>query len=828
MHISTNKTRMSYWIALFYTALFFAGGDGIVRAQEQKPSTLAQQYGFQPLEIYKLDNRISNLTLADMDGDKIDDVIFSNNGRSRIDILFSSTQIEPDTEETERGVNTPAYDKRMKAKRYSVNKELVGLVAGDFNADGRNDLAYYGTPAAVVLLINEGNGKFAEPQIRELGDGVPAGSALAVGDLNRDSLTDLVFLRDNELVVLPQMAGGRLGEPIRLGHSAQRPRLMKVGDLDGDGGDDLLVLGSSEVEPAHVRLSTPAGKEISTAGGLHLGPERRLKMDQVRAIGFAQLDTQPGLEWMIVNNATGRGHVLKLTAPEENKSAEQESSDLLARFGAMFDYPLPAAEGRARVLDSGDLDGDGLAEVVVTDPEAARVITYRRSNRTTESFDTGVQSPSLIGVKSLRVGDLDGDRKAEVFVLSEREKQIGRGLWRDGRLSFPSPLPLAAGEPIAFELADIDGDRKPELVYAAKTRTDGKDRLQLHALTCDATGQFSQSAWPGGVAFVALKEGSNSPEQIQAVDVNNDGLSDLLLLGNYGPPTLLVSRKAQPPQELANLGPLASANRSSVRTVLLDGKKVLMVAQNNFARVVGLDADGRWQIRDQFNASGASASIQGVAALNLDGDTATDIVLYDQEKKSLEILLRTTSGVKSAGTVPLGNIEFLGLRTGDFGGDSRPDLLVEGAGRFSVMVLGSKPYALKTLATYETTERRSRLGDVIAADLGGPVGPDIAWVDIGEHSLHLTAVMPGGPTGMELRKALSFKVFEEKSFRDVRSMGEPRDVATGDVNGDKLMDLVLIAHDRILVYRQDDGRVAVPTNKQAETGKTARPAGVSR
>jgi hypothetical protein len=30
-------------------------------------------------------------------------------------------------------------------------------------------------------------------------------------------------------------------------------------------------------------------------------------------------------------------------------------------------------------------------------------------------------------------------------------------------------------------------------------------------------------------------------------------------------------------------------------------------------------------------------------------------------------------------------------------------------------------------------------------------------------------------------------------------------VATGDVNGDRLADLVMIAHDRILIYRQDNG-----------------------
>jgi len=58
-----------------------------------------------------------------------------------------------------------------------------------------------------------------------------------------------------------------------------------------------------------------------------------------------------------------------------------------------------------------------------------------------------------------------------------------------------------------------------------------------------------------------------------------------------------------------------------------------------------------------------------------------------------------------------------------------------------------------------------------------------------------------------LKHALNFKVFEEKTFsRSNRSGVNPREALIVDVTGDNRKDLVLLCHDRVLVYPQDDGK----------------------
>jgi hypothetical protein len=756
------------------------GGFGtLARADEPR---LADYFGFLPLEVYKLDSRISNLLLKDLDGDKVDDIVVVNNGRSRIDLLLSVKKADDDedTSARESASNQVPSDRRMRLVSVPVNKEIVSIQAGDFNGDGKPDLAYYGTPAELVILFNDGRGRFEDSKRFSTGEAVESGNALTSGDLNRDGRDDLALLGPNEVVIVLQLERGKLGEPERLSHTASNPRMLRSVDLDGDGGDDLVILDGGTDDPVRVRLSAEGGK---------LGPEQRFLVEAPKAIAFAQLDGKGGSELLTIEAQSGRAKVLTL---------EDADKDEQGKRGRLIFYPLPPGSERGRSLALGDLDGDGKADVVVTDPANAQFLVYRQSGRL--GLGSSQSFPGLVGGRTVRLADLDGDKKAKVIVLSEQEKQIGVCGLAEDRLSFPRPLPVS-GEPVALDVADLDGDGRPEVLYIARSHSGGSESYALRAITRDKSGMSLPHRW-GQVDEVALHGVTNAPPALQVLDVNRDHHADVLVFSAYGPPLLLLGRAGEPPAPAdGSLGPLAGVNPGGLGVMDLDGP-ALIVAQNSFARNILLDKDGRWEVRDQYNSGRGSAQILAAAALDTDGDGKKEIVLFDKTSKSLLFLDGKEGVYRPGGTLSVGPIDFQGLYVADVDGDGRDDLLLAGTDRFGVVLTGRAGQRFRTLASYESNRTEARLADVAAGDLNADGRPDIVLTDVAEHFIEI--VTYAGQADLE--RALAFKIFERKSFRDVHDLVEPRDLGVGDVDGDRRSDLVLIVHDRVLVYRQDPGK----------------------
>jgi hypothetical protein len=140
----------------------------------------------------------------------------------------------------------------QKAKRFSVSAP-IGIAVGDFNGDGKPDLAIIesgGTgQSTVAIFLNDGAGNFHHAGSRLCGI---YSISVAVGDFNGDGNLDLAvanrgFDRPGNVKVFLGDGKGGLGKATTYS-VAGGPYGIAVGDLNGDGHPDIataLDLGGS-------------------------------------------------------------------------------------------------------------------------------------------------------------------------------------------------------------------------------------------------------------------------------------------------------------------------------------------------------------------------------------------------------------------------------------------------------------------------------------------------------------------------------------------------------------------------------------------------------
>lgn len=779
----SNPVQRVSVISAVLAAFVIATGSRLSRAQSPSAADPpVPTFGFEPLEIFKLDERSANLIAADLNADGLTDLLLADNSHSRLDLLLQRRErAEPSPTPAGRApVNVVPDSQLFEHRKLPVDQEVVAAAVGDFDADGRKDIAYFGAPDRLVVRFQPEAGEWTRRREYRLAEVAPRPWCVAAGDMNGDGRDDLAVLGTKALYLLMQEPDGLPSAPQRLMNTSDDLGSVRTAEVNGDGRNDLVYFARGDQERSLcVRFQDPTGR---------LGPELRLEFSQPRGVFLHNLDGKPGDELLSVDARTGRVQVQRLGMPAADDRDELTTQLIQYGFGGA---------GRNRDLATADVDGDGLADVVVTEPEAARVLVFRQ--RRGLGLDLGTPFPSLSGAEQVRAADLDGKPGEEVVILSSKERAIGVSQFRDGRVTFPQPLPAAA-EPVAIAAADLDGDARKEIVYISRQRTGASSTYALHALRRNADGSWQPHRF-GEQASRAL-ELTAAPQRMLTLDADGNGRDDLLVFLELDRPPLLLLATAEGVLEAVSAeGGVGLGTISAGALFALGGKeRGVLVARDNFARRLQLDREPKWQVLDQYNAADANARVAGAAALDLDGQPGEEIVLVDTGARKLRVLRSDGTLYRPWQELELGTFPYLSTHAADLNGDGRSDLLLFGEGKFAVLYAGRRDPALESIASFETNLEQANFTDLAAGDLNGDGIPDIAAIDTRSHRIELLSFDPQEG----LRPALAFKVFEEKSFSASRGTGsEPREAVIADVTGDNLADLVLLAHDRVLVYPQE-------------------------
>lgn len=715
--------------------------------------------------IIRLDADTRTPVCADLDGDGLNDLAVVNNDRARIDLLLQ--RHEPTSGDEPPGkLNIPRDDPLFEKRKLLTEQHISDLVAADLNGDGRTDLAWHGEPRALVVAFQGEDGTFKERREMEIEDSLLQPHTLQAPDLEGDGDADLVLLARGALVLIRQGSGG-LEPPQRIPAGIEERGRATTLDADGDGLEDLILQESGDARRLLLRRQQ--------AGGGY-GPEEPFQVPALRS------HHPLGNGLVVVQRVSGALRTLRL-APA--------AGDDLEPLGPPLVYPFGGSRVRASDTAVGDLDGDGVPEILVADPQGARVLVFRRGPGKTLVGPDGF--PSLEGVSSLDTGDLDGDGQDEVVVTSRAEKAAGVMAWKGKRLSLPHALPLP-GEPQAAAAEDLDGDGRAELLLVAA----GEKGPALHVRRTAKTGD-------GNEETVLSLPPKTRVEGLLAGDLDADGITDLLLFRSYDPPLVFLGtgkngfREAGTEALYARVNPGNLKPRDALITDLkADGSTELLHVKANFARAIRIQ-EGAFTLTEQINAP-ARAEIRHAAVLDTDGDGTPEVVLHDGNEEILRLMSRSASGVfEEQATRKVEGYELLDIRVGGFTGRDRGEILLCGARKLGLVPVGGRSLEARLEDPWESPEEDAFLTHLTTADLTGDGKPELVVVDGGTNSLEILGQEEDG-----WKRLTRWRVYQEKSYESGSSGAqEPHSVLVAEVTGDGRPDVVLLVHDRLLVYPRE-------------------------
>lgn len=555
--------------------------------------------------------------------------------------------------------------------QYAVGSGANSVVSGDFNGDGKRDLAVTfsgdtSSPGGVSVLLGNGDGTFQAPINYSLGAFVFPSSIVAA-DFDSDGMLDLAVTAPSAIWFLHGFGNGKFDTPVVIGPGGN---FLMTADWNGDGKADIaeiingvttFLLGNGDGT-----FQSPISYEVGSSPA---------------AIAAGDFNRDGVLDVILAN--TGNNTASIVLGNGDGTFTSERNASSLPGLGVVsedfngdgkIDLALIDSSGVSILIGNGDgsfragqtyslancasiiaadFNQDGRMDLAVTQANGNVAILLGNGDGT---FENPVDYPVGIGPEGLATGDFNRDGKLDLVVANAGFSNnkysgstvsilLGNG---DGTFQAQKTYSTAVG-PLSVAVSDLNRDGRLDLAVATAA-TFGATSILLG----NGDGTFQAS-----VNYVTSKDHNAQAHSIIAADVNDDGDVDLVVADNApnetGTPTGLAvllgngDGTFQPPAIQSPgviIDPAAAPNAvSQIAVADIDGDgKLDLIAVGNQLSVQRGNGDGTFAPALLYGTAGGTA----VTVADLDGDGTLDLAIVG---RALTVFLDTPVAALSSSGV---------------------------------------------------------------------------------------------------------------------------------------------------------------------------------